>query len=241
MKHRRGLSDQEPFLGILSLDTAFERVIGDVGNPESYPFPARVRVVAGAGSREIVRDGRPDPDLVAAFVAAAQDLEAEGAAVIVSTCGFLVTVQDDLAAAVTVPVLLSALSLGTAVLGVTGGRPLAVLTASASALGNAALGAAGLAETQVRICGLDDCAAFHDTFLVHKAAQRRVLDIRAIEAEVVTRAVALVTEMPEVGAILLECGNLPPYAEAIRAATGRPVFHLLDGAALLWAASGNVS
>jgi hypothetical protein len=33
-----------------------------------------------------------------------------------------------------------------------------------------------------------------------------------------------VREHPEIGPILLECSNLPPYACAIQKATGRPVF-----------------
>ena len=40
--------------------------------------------------------------------------------------------------------------------------------------------------------------------------------------------------VPDLGGFLLECGNLPPYADAIRAATGRPVFGILDAASLLW-------
>ena len=51
-------------LGILSLDTAFERISGDVGNPDSYPFPAIVSVVQGADSTRIVKDGPPDEALM---------------------------------------------------------------------------------------------------------------------------------------------------------------------------------
>ena len=85
-------------LGILALDTRFERIVGDTGNAASYPFPVRIHVVEGADSPLIVRDGAPDAALVARFIAAAQALEAEGARAIISTCGFLVSVQDKIAA-----------------------------------------------------------------------------------------------------------------------------------------------
>jgi hypothetical protein len=39
--------------------------------------------------------------------------------------------------------------------------------------------------------------------------------------------VALCGEHPEIGAILLECSNLPPYAHAVQSITNRPVFDFL--------------
>ena len=99
------------FIGVLMLDTAFERVPGDAGHMGSYHMPARARVVAKAGSLDVVRDGLPKARADCGFCAAARALEAEGAVAITSTCGFLVTVQDQIAAAVRVPVMVSALSL----------------------------------------------------------------------------------------------------------------------------------
>jgi Asp/Glu/hydantoin racemase len=37
----------------------------------------------------------------------------------------------------------------------------------------------------------------------------------------------LVTEHPDVGAIVLECTNMPPYAADIQRETGRPVFDIV--------------
>jgi hypothetical protein len=36
----------------------------------------------------------------------------------------------------------------------------------------------------------------------------------------------LVRQHPEVGAIILECTNMTPYAAAVQEATGRPVFDI---------------
>ena len=222
-----------PFIGILSLDTRFPRILGDAGHVESYHLPARLRVVAGADAPLIVRDGQPATELIARFTEAAQELEAEGAVLITSTCGFLISVQDRIARSVRIPVLLSALSLLPTVRAATGGRPVGILTASATALGSAALAAAGCRADEVRIMGMQDDPAFVATFLAPKARQAQALDPAAIGDAVCEAALRLVAQSPEIGAILLECGNLPPYAAQVRKATGRPVFSILDGARML--------
>ena len=122
------------FIGILMLDTAFPRIPGDAENAESYPFPVRIRAVRGAGSPDIVRGARPPEHLVKSFVDTARALEAEGAVGVISTCGFLVHIQQELAVALRIPVMASALSLYPSLRVVLGGRPIGVLTASQDSL-----------------------------------------------------------------------------------------------------------
>ncbi|MGZ5207344.1 MAG: aspartate/glutamate racemase family protein, partial [Caldimonas sp.] len=52
---------------------------------------------------------------------------------------------------------------------------------------------------------------------------RRLLDAAEAEAATVAAAARLVARHPEVAAIVLECTNMPPYADAVRAATRLPV------------------
>lgn len=225
-----------PFLGILSLDTAFERIVGDVGNPASYPFAARVLVVAGADSPLIVQDRPLEAALTQRFIAAAQELEAEGAVAIISTCGFLVSIQDQVAASVSVPVLLSALSLYLVVARIHRGK-IGILTASEPALGARALAAAGVAPERVVIAGMQDCTAFTEAFLPSRDLQTHQLNRFEIEVAVVQKAQDLQSKNPTLSALILECGNLPPYGTQIKEATGLPVYNLRDAAHLLWAAS----
>jgi hypothetical protein len=226
---------QQATLGILSLDTAFPRIRGDVGNAQSYPFDALVQIVEGADSPLIVKDGVIDPAILARFEAAAVDLVGRGAAAIVSTCGFLISAQAQIAASVKVPVMLSALSLYPMVKATCPGR-IGILTASRSALGPTALAAAGIMPVDVAIAGMEDEPAFTDVILVTKSAQPETLDAAAIEKAAVRKALSLQRDHADLSAIILECGNLPPYATAIRKATGLPVFHLLDAAQSLMAA-----
>jgi Asp/Glu/hydantoin racemase len=52
------------------------------------------------------------------------------------------------------------------------------------------------------------------------------LDVEAARDEHVRGARRLVAEHADVGAIVLECTNMPPYADDIRRETGLPVFDI---------------
>lgn len=221
------------FIGVLMLDTAFERILGDAGNPDSYHLPAKTLVVQNAGSTDIVRNGKPDPVLLAAFCEAAQRLEAEGAIALTSTCGFLATAQEDIARSVKIPVMVSALSLFPVVRAIHGERPIGILTASSEHLGPAVLDAVGIKPDQVIIAGMQDVPEFAASILVPKSQQVKEIRQTEVQSAVIAKALELCQSTSEIGAILLECGNLPPYARAIEDATGRPVYSILDGARVL--------
>ena len=227
------MSAEEGFLGVLMLDTAFPRIPGDVGNAASYPFPVRFHVVPGADVPRIVRGEPPSDDLVQAFAAGARALERDGARGIVTSCGFLGHVQERLAAAVGVPVMASALSLGPLVRAMTGGRTLGILTADSRSLSPALLRACGLEPSHVRIAGLEGEAAWRRLILAPKDAQPATLDPEEIGG-LVERAAKRLVANGDLGAILLECTNLPPYAARIEGATGLPIFHILHAAALVY-------
>ena len=221
------------FVGVLMLDTAFPRIVGDVGNAQSYDFPVRFHVVEGADVTCIVQGAPPDPALVAAFIDGARILEAQGATGIITSCGFLGHVQGALAAAVSVPVIASALSLGPMIHAMIAGRPIGILTADSRALNGALLRACGLDPAAVRIAGLEGEDAWQRLILAPKAEQARHLDSGEIGGIVERALRRLVTADPAIGAIVLECTNLPPYAARLRRASGLPVFHILHAAALL--------
>ncbi len=222
-----------PFLGILMLDTAFPRLPGDVGNAQSYPHPVRFHVVEGADVTRIVRGQPPDPALVAGFVAGARALEAQGAWGLLTSCGFLGHVQQTLAEAVRIPVIASALSLGPLIRTATGNRPVGILTADSRALTPDLLASCGLDPAAVRVAGLEGQEAWQRLILAPKSDQAATLDPDGIGALVERAALTLVAGTPEIGSILLECTNLPPYADRIRRATNLPVFDILHAAALI--------
>lgn len=206
-------------LGVLMLDTRFPRVPGDIGHGPSMPFATRYRVVHGASPQRVVRER--DPALLQPFVAAGRTLVDEGVAAITTSCGFLVLFQQALQAALPeVPVWTSSLLL---LPELQRRAPAGVVTVDAAALGADHLRAAG-AAADTPIEGLAPDCGFQRSLLRDELS----LDVDAARAATVAAALRLVERRPDIEAIVLECTNMPPYADAVRAATGRPVHDLIS-------------
>lgn len=221
----RGGFNQYGFtVGILMLDTRFPRIVGDMGNAASFDFPVRYHRVAGAGPDLVVRRGAAG--LLPAFIEGARQLEREGVGAITTNCGFLAKYQRQLADAVSVPVFTSSLLLVPLVHRMLpAGRAVGILTVNAATLGREHLEAAGITpDMPVVVAGLETEKEFTRVLL----GDELELDVGAARAEHVAVASRLVTEHPEVGALVLECTNMPPYTADIQRATGRPVFDILS-------------
>ncbi|MGH6948262.1 MAG: aspartate/glutamate racemase family protein, partial [Kiloniellales bacterium] len=212
-----------PRLGILALDTRFPRLPGDLGNPASWPFAVAIHRVPNATVARVVRRDGPERTLLAPFVAGIEALQREGVAAVTTTCGFLVTFQEELARASQVPFLASSLSLVPEIAAsLPAGQRVGVVTIDAGALSPAHLAAAKApADTPV-----EGIAAEGELARVILGDRKR-LDRAQAEAEAVAAALRLIARAPSVGAIVLECANLPPYRSAIEESTGLPVHDLL--------------
>ncbi|MGZ5235833.1 MAG: aspartate/glutamate racemase family protein [Caldimonas sp.] len=206
-----------PTLGVVMLDTRFPRLRGDIGCAATFAFPVRYRVVKGALPHRVVVER--DRSLLPPFIAAARALEAEGCSAIATSCGFLALFQAEMQAALGVPMWTSSLLLVDELdAALPAGRRAGVVTADAASLTAAHLAAAG-ARIDTPIEGLAPGSAFRRTLLDN----RRLLDAAEAEAATVAAAARLVARHPQVAAIVLECTNMPPYADAVRAATRLPV------------------
>ena len=205
-------------LGILMLEARFPRILGDMGNGATWPFPVLYRVVNGASPDKVVLKGAAG--LLPDFIAAAQDLVRLGAEAITTNCGFLSLFQRELAAAVGVPVATSSLMQVPWVQAtLPPGKRVGLVTVSAGSLSPAHLEGAGV-PLDTPVAGTENGVEF---FRVLIKAEKDDLDIGLAERDVVNAALDLVARHPEVGAIVLECTNMPPYAAAVQAATGLPV------------------
>lgn len=208
-------------LGILMLEARFPRILGDMGNGATWPFPVLYRVVGGASPDKVVLKGAAG--LLPDFIAAAQDLVRLGAEAITTNCGFLSLFQRELAAAVGVPVATSSLmQVPWVQVTLPPGKRVGLVTVSAGSLSPAHLEGAGV-PLDTPVAGTENGDEF---FRVLIKAEKDDMDIDLAERDVVNAALDLVARHPEVGAIVLECTNMPPYAAAVQAATGLPVYDI---------------
>ena len=212
-----------PSVGIIMLDTRFPRIPGDVGNPQTFPFAVRYHRVAGASPKRVVRAA--DPGLLEPFIRAARTLVRAGVRAIATSCGFLAIYQRQLAAAVSVPVFSSALlQIGLARAATGGGRCVGIITADRDALSAEHFSGVGIDRMPEAIVGMAPDSEFAAVFLKGKPT----LDAVRCRQEVVAAAASLLHDHPHVGSIVLECTNMPPYAAAVQAATGLPVFDVVS-------------
>lgn len=210
-------------LGILMLEARFPRIPGDMGNATTWPFPVLYRVVRGASPKRVVEQGATG--LLDAFIEAGRDLIDLGAEAITTNCGFLSIFQAELSAALSVPVATSSLMQVPWVQAMLPpGRRVGVVTVNAAGLSPAHLAGAGVpADTPVA-----GCEGGREFFRVLIRAESQDMDVDAARADVVGAALALQAATPDLGAIVLECTNMPPYAADVAAATGLPVFDIFS-------------
>ncbi len=143
---------------------------------------------------------------------------------ITTSCGFLARFQRDLAASVSVPVFTSSLMLVPLVhRALPPGKAVGIMTVDASSLGAEHMAGAGITpDMSVVVAGLETEKEFTRVLL----EDQLTLDVEVARQEHVRVACRMLAEHPEIGAILLECTNMPPYAGDVQAATGLPVFDI---------------
>ena len=209
-------------LGILMLEARFPRIPGDMGNAGTFPFPVLYKVVSGASPDLVVR-GRAR-GLLDAFLDAATELVALGADGITTNCGFLSLYQAELAAHVGVPVATSSL-MQAALIQATlpRGKRVGILTIDAASLTEEHLDKAGV-PAGTPVMGTEVGGEFTRAIL----GNERRLDVEAAERDILDAGDRLVARHPDVGALLLECTNMSPYALALQERLALPVFDIVS-------------
>ncbi|NOE28491.1 aspartate/glutamate racemase family protein [Ruegeria sp. HKCCD6157] len=208
-------------VGILMLDAQFPRIPGDMGNAQTWPFPVLYRIVRDASPDRVVRHRAEG--MLEVFIDAAQELVKDGADGITTNCGFLSLFQKELAEAVPVPVVTSSLMQVEMVNRILPkGKRAGILTISASTLTNDHLQTANV-PLDTPIGTTEGGREFTRAILGNESR----LNVEKAREDNVEAAIALASDNPELGAIVLECTNMCPYAPDIQQATGLPVFSIV--------------
>lgn len=252
-----GTKRQNRRIGVIMLNTHFPRLLGDVGNPETFSAP----FFSGALSSEVVSSssissntsscetlyrrvdvatvdqvisdtGVPEQVSTAIFTAA-KELDQAGVDLIVTSCGFLGELQGDLEQQISTPVLSSSLALIPLIRGIFGEKaPLGVITFNSQKL--KPLHFNGHYDERMAIQGVEQGQELHRVI----SQDLTEMDEGLAREDVIQATKALMEGASPPKAIILECTNLSPYIDTVREQSQVPVFDLIQGIRWLVQAHG---
>lgn len=182
--------------------------------PTTYDFPIRYKLVyPWAGSFYSFN--------LPAWIKAAKEVEEEGVAAITSCCGRLGVMQKELADAVEIPVFSSSvLQVPIISRELKKGQKVGMVTSpSTYQLLDRVLKSCDIDESiPLVVVGMNPSRAWSSQWGYGS------YNLRKTEREVVNTTMRMISDNPDIGAILLECTEMPLYSKAVREATGLPVF-----------------
>lgn len=210
-------------VGIVYIENVnYPLIPGNVVNAYTYDFPVRMMPVKNLVNERLFN---ADPTVKDDIIATAKHMvEAEGVRAICSACGFFGNYHKDVAAAVDVPVAMSSLvQIPWIRTLLRPGQKIGVLTANG----------ASISDELLKNCGIEDSSDLVFRGMESSKEFSVVLDNRGYfdnniaRQEVVNAALEITSQHDDIGAILLECSDMPPYAADIQAATQLPVFDFI--------------
>jgi Asp/Glu/hydantoin racemase len=208
-------------IGILMLKTRFPRIPGDMGNATTWDFPVLYKVIELATPDKVVRRG--GKGLLDPFIRGAQELEQQGVRAITTNCGFLALFQKEMASAVDVPVFTSSLLQVPMIYAML--KPwqkVGIITIYAKSLTREHLAVTGVDKIPYVILGTEGEKEFSRAILDDELE----LDVDGSKKDLIRVAKRMRENHPEVGALVLECTNMAPYAAAIQREVDLPVFDI---------------
>ena len=221
------VSSKTPLIGILCWEEGsvprglvqLEKLPGNSTNPDTFEFPVKYSRIKGANIHTIFEN--PSQKVLKNMVGEAYKMTEKGIRAITTSCGFNAIFQRELAESVPVPVFTSSLMQIPIVQNMLSRKQsVGVITAKKSALTEKHLESVGIENPDsIYIQGLETYAEWDKIF----SSPNDDIDISTVENDVVNLACSMM-KMANIGAFILECTDLPPFANSIRKVTGCPVF-----------------
>jgi hypothetical protein len=224
MKLRKKIAKKcAPILGIVRLDYNYPPAAGDIDCPGSYDYDILMRAVPGL-TFAMAQSGKMSYEVEKEFDLAIRWLESRGASGITGDCGFMMAFQGRARKIATVPCFMSSM-IQSPIISVAYDKydKIMILTANSETL-------KPQKEFLLSNCGFD---VDDDRFIIYgcqdvdgfdAVSKGDKVDVERVTPGIVKMAKEILKKQPSIRAILLECTELPPYSDALRKATGLPVF-----------------
>jgi hypothetical protein len=208
-------------IGILCIDAWYPYLPGNVVNASTYNFPVLIKTLKGVSVEQIVRG---DPKILNLVCEAGTELIEQGVRAIAGACGSFANFQKQAAAAFKIPTFMSSMLQVPLILQSL--RP-------DQKLGVIAFSHGALTQKVFDQCEIDDPSRLLITDAKDLSQFQRLgacegsLDLQLMERELVGRVRDFVARHPEIGALLLQCSDMPPFAAAIQNEVHLPVFDMI--------------
>merc|ERR1719329_789660 len=220
---------QNPILGVVRLDYNYPPAAGDIDCPGSYGYDVVFRVIPGL-TFEMAQSGRMTRAVTEEFKAGIKWLESKGASGITGDCGFMMAFQPIARQVATVPCFMSSM-VQCPMVSVAFDKydKILILTANGATLKpqkDTLLSQCGfdVDDSRFIIMGCQDVPGFDAVSLGEK------VDVEIVTPGIVKMTMGILNRQPAIRAIILECTELPPYADALRRATNLPVWDAITNA-----------
>lgn len=213
-------------LGIIILDDVYPGFPGDVRNASAYPFPIQYGIAEGVDIQALVHAEDKSPCLEP-IQRAAKELEKMGCRAIAAECGYFAYFQNDIAGYVDVPVFMSSLlqvPLAQRLIGPD--RIVGILVAREDRMTQAHLEAVGIQPgSNYVISGAEGhCPEFQHLWYKPKRTDPPGAYYDKTEGEFLEVGVDFYQSHPNMGAMLLECTGMQPFARALQREIDIPIF-----------------
>jgi hypothetical protein len=214
-------------LGIILLDDVYPGFPGDVRNASGYPFPIQYQIAEGVDIWALVHEEDKSPCLEP-IQAAAKKLESMGCRAIAAECGYFAYFQREIAGLVDVPVFMSSLlqvPLAQQIIGPQ--KVVGIMMAHESRLLPRHLKAVGIQPGSNYVVGgaMDGgrCPQFENLWYAPTRPDPPEADYHKAEADFLAVAWEFFEQHPNMGAMVLECTGMPPFARALQRKIDIPI------------------
>lgn len=210
-------------VGVIYIEDVWYPIMpGNVVNASTYDFPVRMVAVKNINCDELFAC---DDKVGGSIKEACETLMKEGVRAISGACGFFGNYQKEMAEYCDVPVALSSLVQVPWILStLKSSQKLAILTADKKSITDRLFDNCGITKEMQERLVIRDLAGSENFSCVIKNWGE--WDNDKAREDVVSQAEIAISDNA-VGAILLECSDMPPYAAEIQARTGLPVFDFI--------------
>lgn len=224
---RRGRRCYGMGLGVILLDEEFPGFPGDMRNASAYPFPVQYEVAEGVTSQALIFEQDKSPCLTS-IQKAADKLAAMGCRAVAGECGYFAYFQQEIAAHVDIPVFMSSLLQVPWALQLVGPRKkVGILVAFQQFFTQAHFRAVGIPDdARIVVSGAIESGPCPELLAMcgHDDVDQRGARYEQMELEFVRAAREFQRTHADLGALVLECSAMQPFARAVQRQLDIPVF-----------------